>query len=87
MPMDVRIFGGAKVATKEKRFDPLEKCRISCHHVNKLAVLRTGLAHDYLSVLFYYLSFDFAWMLIHQRLERCLAADDGVADFFDATRT
>ena len=87
MMMDVLVFSSAEVASEEERFDPLEERRVSRHHVNKLAVLRTGLAHDHLSVLFDYLSFDFAWMLIHQRLERRLAADDGVANFLDATRT
>ncbi len=82
--MDVFVFSSAKVASEEKRFNPLEKRRISCHHVNKLAVLRTGLAHDDLSVLFHDLRFDFARMFIHQGFERGFAGNHGVANFLDA---
>jgi hypothetical protein len=60
----------AKVATEEERFDAFEERRVGRHHVDELAVLRAGLAHDDLTVLFQNLRFDFARMLIHQRLER-----------------
>jgi hypothetical protein len=66
MMVDVGILGSFKVTTKEERFDALEKRRVSCHHVNKLTVLRASLAHDYLSVFFHNLGFDFARMFIHQ---------------------
>src|SRR5882762_570215 len=85
--MDVRIFGSLKVAAKKERFDALEKRGISCHYVNKLAMLRTSLAHDHLSVFFNYLRFDFARMFVHQRFERRLASDNSVANFFYTTRT
>src|SRR6266550_1666584 len=85
--LDVPIVCCLEVASKKQRFNALEKRRVSCHDVNKLAVLRTSLAHNNLSVLFNYLSFDFARMFVHQRFERGLAADDRVADFFHAART
>src|SRR5919106_1229320 len=85
--MDVRIFSSAKVASEEERFNPLEKRGISCHHINKLAVLRAGFAHYHLAVLFNDLSFDFARMFIHQRFERGFSADHCVANLFDATWT
>src|SRR5687768_10741753 len=85
--MDVGVFSSAEVASKEKRFNPPEKRRVSCHHVNKLAVLRAGLAHDHLSVLFHNLRFDFARMFVHQGLESGFAADDRVANFLDAMWT
>src|SRR5882672_9438243 len=87
MAMDVRIFSSAKVASEEERLDPLQERGIGCHHVDKLAVLRAGLAHHHLSVLFHDLGLDFARMLVHQRFESGFAADNGVANFFDATRT
>src|SRR6266542_4754744 len=87
MSMDVRIVSRAKVASEEERFDPLEKRGVSCHNVNKLAMLRTVLAHDYLSVFFHDLCFDFARMLIHQRFEGSFAADDGVANFLNTAGT
>src|ERR1700741_5335501 len=84
--MNVRILGSLKVASKKERFNALEESRISCHHVDKLAMLRTGLAHYDLSVLFNNLCFDLARMFVHQRFERGLAADDSVADLFHAAR-
>ena len=68
--MNVFVFGGAKVATKEERLDPFEKRRIGRHHIFELAVLRTSLAHDDLTVVFEDLCFDFTRMLVHQRFER-----------------
>jgi hypothetical protein len=85
--MNVLVFGGAEVATEEERLDALEKRRVGRHHVFELAVLRAGLAHDDLAVLFDDLRLDFARMLVHQRFERRLAGDDGVANFFYAART
>src|SRR5882672_10676116 len=86
MTMYVGVFSGAKVAAEEERFDALKERRVSCHHVNKLAVLRASLAHDHLPVLFNYLSLDFARVFVHQRFERGRTADDGIANFLNATR-
>ena len=68
--MNVLVFGGFKVTTEKERFDAFEKRRIGRHHVDKLAVLRAGLSHHDLAVLFDDLCFDFARMLVHQSLER-----------------
>ena len=64
--MHVFIFGGAEVTTKEQRLDALEKRRIGRHHIFKLAVLRTVLAHHDLAVVFNDLGLDFTRMLVHQ---------------------
>src|SRR6266516_103010 len=85
--MYVRIFSDTKVTTKEERFDTLEKSRVGGHHIGKLAMLRASLAHDDAAIFFQNLCFDFAGMLVHQRLERCLARDHSVANFLNATRT
>ncbi len=85
--MHVRIFGGFKVAAKKERFNPFEKRRIGGHHINKLAMLRTGLAHDDLAALFHNLCFDFSRMFIHQRFERGDAVNHRRAHFFNAART
>lgn len=82
--MYVFVFCGAKVTTKEERFDTLEKRRVSRHHIFELPVLRTILSHHDLAVVFNDLRFDLARMLVHQRLERDCAADHGVANFFYA---
>ena len=82
--MNVFVFGGAKVTTKEERLDALEKRRVGRHHVFELPVLRTILSHHDLAVVFDDLRFDLAGMLVHQRLERDRSADHGVANFFDA---
>ncbi len=80
--MDVLVFGGAEVAAKEERLDAFEKRRIGRHHVFKLAVLRTSLAHQHLSVVFDDLRLDLTRMLVHQCLERNFAANDRVTNFF-----
>src|SRR5688500_12746224 len=85
--MYVFIFGGTEVATKEERLDALEKRRIGRHHVFKLAVLRTVLAHHDLTVVFNDLGLDFTRMLVHQSLERNFTADDGVANFLYTSGT
>ena len=82
--MYVFVFGGAKVTTKKERLDALEKRRVSRHHIFKLPVLRTILSHHDLAVVFEYLRFDLAGMLVHQGLERDGASDYGVANFFYA---
>src|ERR1051325_6384516 len=82
--MYVFVFGGAKVTTKEERLDALEKRRIGRHHIFKLPVLRTILAHHDLAVVFDDLRLDLAGMLVHQRVERSCAGDDGIANFFYA---
>jgi hypothetical protein len=46
MLVNVGIFGGAKVAAEEERFDSFQERRISSHHVCELAMLRASLAHD-----------------------------------------
>src|SRR5438067_2268153 len=86
MLVHMRVFGGLKIATKEKRLDALEKRRIRSHHVYELAVFRASLAHDDLAVLFDNLCFDFAGMLVHQRFERSRAVDHGCANFLHAAR-
>ena len=83
--VDVRVFGGAKVAAKKQRLDSFQEGGIGGHYVHKLAVFGTGLAHNHLSVLFQNLGLDLARMFIHQRFEGGCAGDDGVANFFDAT--
>src|SRR5688572_23852515 len=80
--MHVFVFGGAEVATEEERLDAFEKRGIRRHHVFKLAVLRTVLAHHDLTVVFNDLRFDLTRMLVHESLECDLTADDGVANFF-----
>src|SRR5687767_12529324 len=80
--MNVFVFSGTKVTTKEERLDALQKSRVGRHHVFKLAVLRTSLAHDNASVGFEYLGFDFTGMLVHQSVERNFTGDDGVANLF-----
>src|SRR5438128_12121088 len=85
--MYVRVFGDTKVAAKEEGFDTLEKSRVGGHHIGKLAMLRASLAHDDAAVFFQNLCFDFPGMLVHQRLERCLARDHSVANFLNTTRT
>jgi hypothetical protein len=82
--MNVFVFGGAKVTSKEERLDALEKRRVSRHHIFELPVLRTILSHHDLAVVFDDLRFDLARMLVHQGLERDRAADHGVANFFYA---
>ncbi len=82
----VRIFGGAEVAAKKERFNTLEKGRIRGHHIDEFTVLRAGLTHNDLAVLFQNLCLDFARMLVHQRLESRFSGNDGVPDFFHATR-
>src|SRR6266851_4957260 len=82
----VRIFGCPEVTTKKERFNALEKGRIRGHYIDELTMLRAGLSHHDLSVLFQNLGFDFAGMLIHQRLESRFSGNHGVADLFDATR-
>src|SRR6266478_3353643 len=84
--MDMRVFCRFEIAPEEQRLNAFEKGRVGRHHIDELAVLRAGFAHHDLSVLFNNLCFEFAWVLVHQRLERSLAADDGVANFLDATR-
>src|SRR5215213_400798 len=50
----------------------------------EVPVLRTGLAHHYLTVIFKDLGLDLTWMLEHQRFERHRAGDHCIANFFDA---
>lgn len=75
MVMNVLIFSYAEIASEEEGFDAFEKRGVSRHHVNELAVLGAGLAHDNLAVLFDDLRFDFTWMLVHQSFERRLAGN------------
>ena len=82
--MYVFVFGGAKVTTKEKRFDALKKRRVGRHHIFELPVLRTILSHHDLAVVFEYLRFDLTRMLVHQGFERNRSADHGAANFFYA---
>ena len=82
MTMNVFVFGGAEVSTKEERLDPFEKCRIGRHHIFESSMLRTILAHDDLTIVFENLCFDFTGVLVHQRFERRLSGDYSVADFF-----
>src|SRR4051794_39349977 len=82
--MNVFVFSGLKVTTKEERLDTLEKRGISRHHIFKLPVLRTRLSHHDVAASFEYLCFDLTWMLEHQRVERHFAGDHGVANFFYA---
>ena len=85
--MHVRIFGCLKVTAKKERLDPFEKRRIGGHHINKLAMFRTGLAHDDLAVLFHNLCFDFSRMFIHQRLKWRRAVDDRGTNLLNTART
>ena len=87
MLVNVGVFSGAKVATEEERFNSFEEGRIGSHHVRELAVLRASLAHNDLAVLFENLRFEFAGMLVHQRLERRFASNHGGAHFLHAART
>src|SRR5262245_38295107 len=82
--VNVFVFGGAKVATKEQRLDAFQKRRISRHDVFELPVLRAILSHDDLAIVFDDLGFNFAGMLVHQHVERRLTRDHGVANFFYA---
>src|SRR6185436_11069254 len=85
--MHVFVFSSAKVTTEEERLDALEKRRIGRHHIFEFAVLRTGLSHHYLTVVFNDLGFDLTGMLEHQRFERHRAGDHRIANFFNAGRT
>jgi hypothetical protein len=87
MAMNVLVFGSAKVAAKEERFNSFEKGRISGHHIDEFAMLGARFAHDHLSVLLKDLCLDFAGMLIHQSFERGLAGYDRGANFLHATWT
>src|SRR5687768_16013670 len=87
MMMHVLVFCYAEVASEEERFDTLEKRGVSRHHVNELAVLRAGLAHDNLAILFDDLRFDFTWMLMHQSFKGRLAGNYSVANLFHAGGT
>src|SRR6266576_528858 len=76
--VDGSVFGSAKITSEEQRFDPFEKCRIGGHHVIKLSVLWTALAHDHLPIFFKYLSLDLPRMLVHQSIQRYIPGDNGV---------
>src|SRR5687767_14416484 len=80
--MNRLIFRYAKVATKKEGFNTLEEGRVGGHHVYELAVLRTGLTHYDLAVLFNDLCFDLTRMFIHQGFERGLARDNSSSNFF-----
>src|ERR1044072_2538834 len=82
--MNVFVFSGLEVTTKEERLDALEKRRVSRHHIFKLPVLRTRLSHHDVAVGFEYLRFDLTGMLEHQRVERHFTGDHRVANFFYA---
>src|SRR5215216_2517705 len=82
--MNVFVFSGAEVATKEERLNAFEKRRVGGHHIFELPVLRAILSHHDLAVVFDDLRFDLAGMLMHQRFERNRSADHGVANFFYA---
>src|SRR6185436_16013208 len=85
--MDRSVLSHAKVSSEEERLDAFEEGRVSCHHIDKLAMLWTGLAHYHLTVLFYDLRFNLTRMFIHQGFERRLAGDDCRANFLYTGRT
>src|ERR1044072_1100274 len=82
--MNVFVFSGLEVTTKEERLDALEKRRVSRHHIFKLPVLGPRLSHHDVAVGFEYLRFDLTGMLEHQRVERHRASDHRIANFFYA---
>ena len=83
MTMNVFVFSGTKVTTEEERLDARQKRRIGRHHIFKQPVLRTGLSHQYLTVVFNDLGLDLTGMLEHQHFERHLTSDHRIANFFD----
>src|SRR5256885_11511686 len=87
MMMDRGIFRHAKVTTEKERFDPLEEGRVSCHHIYKFAVLRAGLAHNYLAVFLHDLRLDLARMFIHQGFQRGLSGNDSGTNFLHTSWT
>lgn len=86
MIVQLLIVMGVDVAAREEGFNMLQKFRIDRHHVFEMSVRRAILDHPYLAIAFDDLSFDLADVLVDQRRNLAVAAENLLTSFDHAVR-